>query len=132
MCNFPFKYKIAKNRHFSWEEFTSNYEKNKANYNLFFVALSIILLAIIGLIILLSFSSQDNEIGKAIQSSVIKSEDVKIIYICAVFLLSVVFMFMVIIFLIESAVQGEYTVIELKNYNEPMESSSKRVHPLMK
>ena len=107
----------------------TNYEKNKTNYNIFFVTLGVVFLVIVGLIILLSFSSQNNEVGKVIQSSVIKNEDVKIIYICAVFLVSVVFMFMIVLFLIESAVQGEYVIVELKNYNEPMESSSKRVHP---
>ena len=73
MCHQAYNYKVTKDRVYSCDEFLSNYEKNTTNFRLFFAGVTFILLAIVGLIVLVSFSSENSEFGLVVQQSIIKT-----------------------------------------------------------
>lgn len=69
-----------------------------------------------GLIYIISESSAETEMGIKIKSTLMKTENVKIIYICVVFILIIVFMFLLVLFIVEYAVKTEITITEVMNY----------------
>ena len=73
MCHQPYNYKVTKDRVYSCDEFLSNYEKNTTNFRLFFAGTTFILLAIIALIVLVSYSSENTEFGLIVQQNIIKT-----------------------------------------------------------
>lgn len=61
---------------------------------------------IVGLITVIGLCSQESEIGTKIKNVMMRSENIKIIYICVVFILIIVLMFLSILFVIEYAVKS--------------------------
>lgn len=83
----------------------------------------------LGLIVIISESATDSDIGLKIRSILIKTENIKIIYICVVFILIIVLMFLLILFMIEYAVKSELVVGEVLNYSEVGVKKKSRIHP---
>ena len=83
----------------------------------------------LGLIVIISESSNNTELGLKIKAILIKSENIKIIYISVVFIIMIVLMFLLILFIIEYAVKSELIISEVLSYGQSGIKKKSRIHP---
>lgn len=83
----------------------------------------------IGIIVIISYSNSSTEWGSAIKRTIIKSDNIRIIFICVVFILFIALMFLSILFVIEYGIKSEFVITEVLNYTAPENKKKAKVYP---
>lgn len=118
VCDGEFNYRVSHQRVFDTEEFMRNYSRDKVSFRAYFVLFSMMLLGWLGLVVVLIIASTNSAAGKMISGEIFQSSSVKVIYICSIFIYSVVILVVVLLFISEFAVRTEVKVRDVYEYVE--------------
>ena len=100
LCQTPMIYKIAKSRSLDLEAFRANYDKEKSNYFLFCFFAILLLSGAVFLSAAVALSKGSSPTAIKIRGTLVKNENMRVIFICLAFILSILLMFLVILFII--------------------------------